>query len=151
MFRITDTVKHLLIINGLMFLGTLLIGEGRLFYEWFALYFPKNPLFQPWQLVTHMFMHGNFQHILFNMFALWMFGTTVEQVLGKPKFLFFYFSCGLGAALLQLGYYYINYIPVEVDLVTSGLTKDQIIQMLSTNEIVGYVTNEQNLMLQELF
>jgi membrane associated rhomboid family serine protease len=56
---ITDAVKHLLIINVLMFLGTYLVGNRELFYEWFALFFPQNPLFQPWQVLTHMFMHGN--------------------------------------------------------------------------------------------
>ena len=83
---ITDAVKHLLIINVLMFIGTLAIGNGELFYRWFALYFPKNQFFQPWQILTHMFMHGNFAHIIFNMFALWMFGTAVEQVFGFKKF-----------------------------------------------------------------
>ena len=86
---ITDTVKHLLIINVIMFIGTMAVGggNGELFYKWFALYFPKNELFQPWQVITHMFMHGGFTHLLFNMFALWMFGTAVEQQLGNKKFL----------------------------------------------------------------
>jgi membrane associated rhomboid family serine protease len=148
---ITDTVKHLIIINILMFLGTLTIGNGVLFYELFALYFPKNPNFHFWQLVTHMFMHGSFQHILFNMFGLWMFGTAVEQIFGKGKFLFFYFSCGFGAAFLQLAYYYINYLPIEGELLTNGFTADQIIKMLSTNETIGFVADNQKMMLQELF
>ena len=69
---ITDTVKHLLIINVIMFIGTMLVGNGsgELFYRWFALYFPKNDLFQPWQVITHMFMHGDVMHIFFNMFTL---------------------------------------------------------------------------------
>ena len=57
MMRISETVKHLLIINVIMFIGTLFIGKG-VFYEWFAMYFPKNEAFQPWQIITHMFMHG---------------------------------------------------------------------------------------------
>jgi len=92
MNRITDTVKHLIIINVLMFIGTLFVGGGQLFYEWFALYFPKNAAFQPWQIITHMFMHGgadlqnlSLMHLGFNMFALWMFGSPVEQVLGSKK------------------------------------------------------------------
>jgi membrane associated rhomboid family serine protease len=64
MMRITDTVKHLLIINVVMFIGTLTIGGGTLFYDWFAMYFPKNDAFQPWQIITHMFMHGGPTHIL---------------------------------------------------------------------------------------
>ena len=148
---ITDTVKHLLIINVVMFIGTMLIGNGELFYQYFALYFPKSTFFQPWQIITHMFMHGGFQHILFNMFALWMFGTAVEQVFGKKKFIFFYISAGLGAALLQLGYYYLTYLPVEADLIASGLSQEQILQMLTTNETVGNITDTQFIQLQELF
>jgi len=149
--QITDTVKHLLIINVLMFIGTMTIGNGELFYQWFALYFPKNELFQPWQIFTHMFMHGGFQHILFNMFALWMFGTAVEQVLGSKKFLFIYISAGLGAVLFQLAYYYFNYLPNYNDLINSGLADGQIIQMLSTNETIQGLTDVQFLKLQDIF
>lgn len=148
---ITDTVKHLLIINVVMFIGTMLVGNGELFYQYFALYFPRNTFFQPWQILTHMFMHGGFQHILFNMFALWMFGTAVEQVFGKTKFIFFYISAGLGAALLQLGYYYFNYLPIEADLIASGLSQEEILKMLTTNETVGNISNVQLAQLQELF
>jgi len=128
---ITDTVKHLLIINVLMFVGTMAIGNGQLFYNLFALYFPKNDLFQPWQIITHMFMHGGFTHILFNMFALWMFGTAVEQIFGKKKFIFFYISAGIGAALLQLGYYYFKFSS-GMDLLTStGIDETQILDTLN--------------------
>jgi membrane associated rhomboid family serine protease len=58
--------------------------------------------FYPWQLITYQFMHGSFSHILFNMFALWMFGMEIEHIMGPKKFLIFYLSCGLGAGLLQL-------------------------------------------------
>jgi len=77
MMRISNTVKHLMIINVIMFIGTISIGNGELFFKWFALYFPKSDMFQPWQVVTHMFMHAGFMHIFFNMFALWMFGSPV--------------------------------------------------------------------------
>jgi membrane associated rhomboid family serine protease len=107
--RITNAVKHLIIINVVFFVGTLTLGNGQLFNEWFTFYFPKNDLFQPWQIVTHMFMHGGASHILFNMFALWMFGSAVEQQLGTKKFLFIYFSAGLGAIAFQLGYYYVDF------------------------------------------
>jgi len=150
---ITDTVKHLLIINVVMFIGTMLVGggNGELFYKWFALYFPKNDLFQPWQVITHMFMHGGFTHLLFNMFALWMFGTAVEQQLGSKKFLFIYISAGFGALLFQLGYYYFNYMPIHAELISSGLTSDQILQMLTTNQTIGNITDLQLIRLQELF
>jgi membrane associated rhomboid family serine protease len=131
MMRLTNTVKHLLIINALMFVGTLAIGNGELFYQYFSLYFPKNDAFQPWQLITHMFMHGNFQHILFNMFALWMFGTAVEQVFGTKKFIFFYISAGLGAAILQIAYFYFKFYS-GLDLLTSaGFADSQVMEVLS--------------------
>lgn len=158
MNRITDTVKHLIIINVLMFIGTMFIGGGQLFYEWFALYFPKNDAFQPWQVITHMFMHGgasmqnlSLMHIGFNMFALWMFGTPVEQVLGSKKFLFVYISAGLGAMLFQLGYYYFNYIPAYSELVQSGLTEGQITGMLSSNETISSINQFQFSKLKEIF
>jgi len=96
-------------------------------------------------------MHGNFMHILFNMFALWMFGTAVEQVLGSRKFLFVYFSAGLGALLFQLGYYYFNYLPIYSELVNSGLTENQIVGMFKANETIGGVTSNQLSLLKEAF
>ena len=151
MYNLTKTVKHLIIINVLMFIGTVTIGENRLFYEWFALYFPKNELFQPWQIITHMFMHGNFMHIFFNMFALWMFGTAVEQNFGTKKFLFFYISSGLGAALLMLGYYYFQYLPAEQSLLNEGITSEQIKFMLTNNKVSESITNVQLSQLQSMF
>ena len=149
----TNAVKHLLIINVIMFIGTMVVGggNGELFYKWFALYFPKNELFQPWQIITHMFMHGGFAHILFNMFALWMFGTAVELQLGSKNFLFIYFSAGLGAVLFQLGYYYFNYIPIHAELIGSGLASDQITQMLTSNQAINGINEAQFLNLKKLF
>lgn len=149
---ITDTVKHLLIINVVMFVGTLTIGNGQAFYEWFALYFPKNDtLFQPWQIVTHMFMHGSPAHILFNMIGLWMFGSAVEQVFGGKKFLIFYLLSGLGAALIMLSYYYFQYSPLEADILASGFSQEEIKQSLSTNSISRSITVDQKVKLQEMF
>ena len=157
MMRISDTVKHLIIINVLMFIGTLFIANGA-FYEWFAMYFPKNDLFRPWQIITHMFMHGganlenlSIMHLLFNMFALWMFGSSVEQVLGSKRFLFIYISAGLGAVALQVGYYYFQYVPNYNSLLASGLNSDQIHHMLSSNKVLEGVTQLQLLELQNIF
>jgi membrane associated rhomboid family serine protease len=142
---ITDTVKHLLIINVIMFIGTMAIGNGELFYRLFALYFPKNDLFQPWQIITHMFMHGGIAHILFNMFALWMFGTPVERYLGSKKFLFLYISAGLGAVLFQLGYYYFQYLPMESQALSLGVNQEQIIEVFKEGKVftaIGQKFNE---------
>ena len=134
MIRISDTVKHLLIINVLMFVGTLAIG-GTTFYDWFAMHFPKNEAFKSWQIFTHMFMHGGPAHILFNMFALWMFGTPVEHYLGAKKFLFLYISAGLGAVGLQVGYYYLQYLPMEAQALQLGATHEQIVEVFKDNKI----------------
>ncbi|NAS29861.1 rhomboid family intramembrane serine protease [Flavobacteriaceae bacterium R38] len=141
--RITETVKHLIIINALLWVATLTIGaNGDLFNNLFALHFPKNDLFQPWQILTHMFMHASyipngaggttiyFQHILFNMFALWMFGSPVEQTFGKKKFIFFYISAGLGAALITLGVSYFQYQSGVNELVANGASVGEIEQLL---------------------
>jgi len=151
MMRISNTVKHLIIINVIVFIGTISIGNGELFFKWFALYFPKSDMFQPWQVVTHMFMHAGFMHIFFNMFALWMFGSPVEYQLGSKKFLFIYISAGLGAVLFQLGYYYFHYFPLESQLISSGLTQSEIVQMLNSNQSISNITNNQLAMLKEVF
>ncbi len=134
MMRISESVKHLIIVNVIMFVGTLAIGGGVLFYDLFAMHFPKNEAFQPWQIVTHMFMHGGVTHILFNMFALWMFGTPVEQALGSKRFLFIYFSAGLGAVALQVGYYYFQYLPMESQALSLGFTKEQITEVFKSGK-----------------
>lgn len=149
--RISDTVKHLIIINVIMFVGTLSVGGGTLFYDWFAMHFPKNDAFEPWQIITHMFMHGGVTHILFNMFALWMFGSPVEQVLGSKRFLFIYFSAGLGAVAFQVAFYYFQYLPNYDSLIASGLTSDQIHNMLTSNKVLEGVSQSQLLQLQNMF
>ncbi|MCT8339945.1 rhomboid family intramembrane serine protease [Flavobacteriaceae bacterium TK19130] len=131
MGRITDTVKVLIIINVICFIGTQLNPD--LFTRLFALYYYKNPNFQFWQPVTHMFMHGGFMHILFNMYALWAFGSPLEMRWGQKKFLFFYFSAGLGAALVHTIFNYFQFQPGYDALLASGLTDSQIIEMLGNS------------------
>jgi membrane associated rhomboid family serine protease len=131
MFRsITDGVKHLLIINVIMFGATMLISP-EMMYSNFGLFFPENNTFAIWQIFTHMFMHGGLSHILFNMFALYMFGTAVEQVYGTNKFLLLYFSSGLGAALIALLFSYYNFYSVLDVLVSSDINKSEILDTLN--------------------
>ena len=97
---------NLLIINVLVYLGVMLLPQ---FYEMLALHYVESTLFQPHQILTHMFMHSKYgpMHIFFNMFALVMFGSAVEKQLGSRKFIILYFVSGLGAMLLQmLSYWY---------------------------------------------
>ncbi|MEL6975351.1 MAG: rhomboid family intramembrane serine protease [Bacteroidota bacterium] len=141
MGRLTDAVKHLLIINVILFFATKLYGDQM--YQWLSLWFPENPNFQWWQVFSHMFMHGSFMHIAFNMYALWAFGTPLEQAWGRNKFLFFYFSAGLGSALLHTG---VNYLlfnnGLEAIVAGSAMTQNQIIDILSNGQ---YSTDWYNL------
>lgn len=113
MFRqpIPDVTKNLLIINGLFFLATLVFeSRGFNLYEYLAAFYPESPYFHPWQILTHMFMHGDITHLAFNMFALWMFGSVVETSIGAKKFLILYFLAGLGSFAL---FNFVNYLQVE--------------------------------------
>ncbi|MDO9511040.1 MAG: rhomboid family intramembrane serine protease [Bacteroidales bacterium] len=103
---LTPIVKNLLIINGLFFLATISVykftrGDVDL-NQYLALYFPASDNFRTWQLVSYLFMHGNFGHLFFNMFALWMFGNVLEQVWGPRRFLTYYVITGIGAGIIHL-------------------------------------------------
>ncbi len=104
-------IKYLLIGNGavyfLQMIASNLLISGASGEAWLEYLFALNPLgerfnFEIWQLLTYQFMHGSFSHILFNMFALWMFGMEIEHIMGSKKFLLFYLLCGIGAGLLQM-------------------------------------------------
>ena len=132
MGRITDTVKHLLIINVLFFVATYFYGD--MMYQWFSLWFPENENFGYWQFLTYMFMHGGFMHILFNMYGLYAFGSPLEQMWGRNKFLFFYISTGLGAALIHTLVNYYQFNAVLNDLVAGGYNRLKIIETLKTGQ-----------------
>lgn len=94
---ITPVVKNLIVINTIVLIGTELIGDKM--YELFALFPFESQMFKWYQVVTHMFMHGGFWHLLFNMYTLAIFGTVLERQWGANKFLLFYFVTGIGAAI----------------------------------------------------
>jgi len=102
----TPVIKNLIIINVIFFLATQIIGgPGRLptLTLEFGAFYPGSPMFKPWQIITHMFMHSHsgLMHIFFNMFALYMFGVSLERVWGSKRFLIYYMVCGLGAFFLH--------------------------------------------------
>ena len=86
--------RNLIILNIIVFIATL-INQEFMTAE-FALFYPTSRYFHWWQVLTHMFMHGGFWHILFNMYTLWLFGSVVENIIGSKKFLLFYFGAALG-------------------------------------------------------
>ena len=105
--------KNIIIINVLIFLGSIVAPKyGINLTQWFGLHFFMAPDFKLYPLFTYMFMHGGFEHLFFNMFAVWMFGRVLEQVWGPRRFLFYYIVCGVGAGLIQELVQYIQYATV---------------------------------------
>jgi len=132
MGRISETIKTLIIINVIFFIGTFILKDTA--YRLFSLFYFESPNFQYWQPLTHMFMHGGFMHILFNMYALWAFGSPLEQIWGRKKFLFFYFSAGLGAALIHT---IVNYYQVHSGmeaLIAGGWTESEVMSYFISGE-----------------
>jgi len=101
---IPPVIKNLLIANVLAFIAQKTFGESTSFSidNMFALHAVQSVYFKPHQLVTYLFLHGGFTHIFFNMFALWMFGSTLENYWGSKRFLIFYMACGIGAGIFHL-------------------------------------------------
>jgi len=116
-------VKTLLIINVGMFLLSMAFPEMKLYLSIFSF---KSEFFKPVQLITHMFMHGSFGHLFFNMFALYMFGKILEDVWGPKRFFIYYFVTGLGAALLHLGV-----VQLEVNSLIGEMSADKVQLVLS--------------------
>lgn len=131
-------VKNLLIINALLFLADFALARfGIDLSNTLGLHFFMASDFRPWQLLTYMFMHGNFSHLFFNMFALWMFGATLENIWGPKRFLLFYILCGLGAGLMQEGVQYIEYVTSLSQYQNVNLGGGQIIPM---SQYLNYMT-----------
>ena len=126
---ISDLIKLLVIINVIFFFSTFIFGN--IVYDLFALHYFENEKFEYWQLLSHMFMHGNINHILFNMFGLWMFGSPLEKMWGKNKFLFFYISAGLGAAALQMIMYYVQFSSISDQIIQLGYGTDSLNKLLN--------------------
>lgn len=99
--NIPKVTRNLLLINIILFVATWISEDFMV--RTFAMFYPASPLFRPWQVITHMFMHGGFFHLFFNMYSLWMFGSLIERQIGFKKFITFYFICGLGAAAMHTG------------------------------------------------
>ena len=136
---IPPVTRNIIIINFLIWIISDLSHDFM--YEKFALFYPKSPYFHWWQFVTHMFMHGGFWHVFFNMFTLYMFGSVLERVWGPKKYLLFYFVTGLGAAALHTGVEWIQCLHWE-HIVNTGVAADAIaanrsIQTLCMTPTVG--------------
>ena len=127
--------KNLIIINVIVFLASLL--NENFMIGTFALFYPTSPYFHWWQVITHMFMHGGFWHIFFNMYTLLIFGCVVERIIGSKKFLLFYFICGLGAVALHLGVEYLQMQSYMQGAALGNATAIQNIAMIKNTPTVG--------------
>lgn len=122
--RIPSATKNLLIINILFFFSTYAFASSNLTDLTVLLggFYPDSTYFRPWQIITHMFMHGSIVHILFNMFALWMFGAAVENTIGTNKYLCLYFFAGLGAYICYNLFHYFEAQSIISQLPIGGIT-----------------------------
>ncbi|MBK8486416.1 MAG: rhomboid family intramembrane serine protease [Chitinophagales bacterium] len=132
-------IKNLLIINGLVFLATLTFPS---LIEKLAMYYPTSPEFQPYQIITHLFTHGSFGHVFFNMFALWMFGAVLENVWGGKRFLIYYFITGIGATLLYTGVH-----AIQLYQITGSISPD----ILKEGYIIGNYSESNLSTLRAIF
>jgi membrane associated rhomboid family serine protease len=140
-FRVLPpVVKHLLIINVLLYLATFTMNRFHIdLTDILGLHFFKASDFRVYQLITYMFMHGNFEHLFFNMFALWMFGNTLENIWGSKRFLLFYMLCGIGAGLCQEVVQYIQYATSLAQYDSVNLGGGQVIPMASYLNLMNTV------------
>ena len=127
--------KNLIIINVIIFLASL-VNENFMIGT-FALFYPTSMYFHWWQVITHMFMHGGFWHIFFNMYTLLIFGCVVERIIGSKKFLLFYFICGLGAVALHLGVEYLQMQSYMQGAALGNATAIQNIALIKNTPTVG--------------
>ena len=133
-------VKNLLIINALFYLADVVFGfKGIELTDWLGLHYFKAPDFAIWQPVTYMFMHANFGHLFFNMFALWMFGAAIENYWGTKRFLIFYFVAGIGAAFVYEVWQYIDFTFVK-HLWDYQLVQVSQYQSITVQEYLNYFT-----------
>ena len=137
-FRVLPpVVKHLLIINAILFLASFTLNRFNIdLSDYLGLHFFLAKDFMPYQLFTYMFMHANFEHIFFNMFALWMFGNTLENIWGSKRFLLFYIICGLGAAVSQEVVQFIDF-EMRTDWQGLAILNDGMREVLNTWNTVG--------------
>lgn len=147
--RLTQAIKHLIIINVILFFAPQLLNMDLT--NLFALHYPKNEHFGIWQYVTHMFMHGGTMHLIFNMYALWAFGTPLEQMWGRNKFLFFYFSAGIGAGLIYTFANYYQFNGIYEQLIGMGISPAEIQNILTSGQYNDSLITLSNKTMSEFY
>ncbi len=145
-------VKNLLIINGIFFLATLALGNTGRFdlTDFLGLHYFASEKFAPYQFITYMFMHGSFSHIFFNMFALWMFGSVLEQAWGPKKFILYYIITGIGAALVHYMVFYFQVTPV-LSTIDAFLSQPDLASLTQFAANHKFMINDSSLELSSAF
>ena len=128
-------IRHIIVINVLVMIMTYL--NENFMYEHFALFYPTSQFFHWWQPVTHMFMHGGFWHLFFNMYTLFIFGSVLERVWGTQKFLIFYFVTGIGAAAIHTGVEWIQMQSWLTQAAEGSMAAQSAIHVLKLTPTVG--------------
>lgn len=141
--NIPPVTKNLIIINVIVFLASVVPSLSGPMGKYLALHYYEAPDFNLIQLFTYMFMHGGFFHIFFNMFTLFMFGITLEHVMGSKRFLLFYMVCGVGAALIQEAVWSMT-LP---DMIVTELAR---LNHVTTTEITQYLAIHPDAMASNL-
>ena len=144
---IPDVTKNFIIINILFFIGKFAAGQyGISLDNILAMFYFKSESFKPWQVVSHIFMHGDFRHLLFNMFGLFMFGSVLERMWGPKRFVQFYFFSALGAALLHFAI-----IHFQVDQLLPLVNANELAQVINEGrEVLDQRMNYTNETMAEL-
>jgi len=131
-------VKNLLIINGLVFLLQMVMDSsfGFRLEDYLGLRYPGSQAFKPWQFITFMFLHGDLGHIVFNMFALWMFGYALENIWGPKRFLTYYMITGVGAGL-------VHYIVIYFQISPTVTAINTLVDAGNTDALMGFINSHQ--------
>ena len=147
MNKFLNAISVLILVNVAFFCITLIPDMETKMFNLMALYFPANEHFNYWQFVTSMFMHGGYMHLLLNMYALWAFGSPLEKMWGKSKFLYFYFIAGIGANLIYVGVNYFQFHQLYDKLLSAGISDESIQTILKTGSydtsIIKNISKEQ--------
>lgn len=156
MGKAISAIGVLIVINVIFYGITYLVPEmEQMMIQTLGLYFPANQHFAYWQFVSNMFMHGGFTHLLFNMYALWAFGTPLEEMWGSKRFLFFYFLSGIGASVIYMVINYYQFNTIYNELITAGISSVDIQHILDTGqyntEILAKITEERLVSFYRIF
>ena len=125
--NITPVTKIIIFINVGIFLLSYIVYPNLMYY--LAAYFPLSKSFQWWQIITHMFTHGGWMHLLFNMFTLLSFGPVLERVLGQKKYILFYFACGLGSFVIFNVWNYFQIQNISQELMAMNINPQEILEI----------------------